>query len=71
MKRTHPLISKNKIVNAINLFESKIDATIESISMEGQFINKNLFYITTKTQKKYGVDIARNVVELVYPDYED
>jgi len=58
-------ISKKKIVIAINLFESKIDETIEEIKI----YSSNRYCIKTYT-KEYTVDISENIVNRSYPDLD-
>ena len=65
MDRKTPLISKNKIVNAINLYERKVDDTVHNI----RIITSTLYYITGKYDT-YSVNIKLNDVSKVYPDPE-
>ena len=61
--RKSKLISKNKLLNAVNLFESKIDKTIEEIKI----YSSNHYLIITKG-KDYNVDLTTNTVDICYPD---
>ena len=63
--RKTPLISKNKIVVAINLYEKHIDDTIEEIR-----IWSSTSYQIKGNRDTYSVDIKNNKVEKVYPDPE-
>lgn len=68
MKNTSPrknkLISKKKLVTAINLFEDKVDDKIESIKI----YTSNTYEVTTD-RYKYSVNISTNNVEKIYPDF--
>ena len=63
--RKTPLMSKNKIVSAVNLYERFIDEPIENIK-----IWTSTSYYITGTYNTYSVDIKNNKVEKVYPDPE-
>ena len=58
-------ISKNKIVVAINLFESKVDETIEEIKI----YTSTCYYVKTSNEE-YSVDISTNKVDIIYPDID-
>jgi hypothetical protein len=64
-KRKTLLISKNKIVTAINLFEKHVDDEITNIRI---FSSTN--YEITGMNSLYSVDISKNSVNKVYPDYD-
>lgn len=66
--RKSNMISKRKIVTAINLFETYIDEEIESIEIYGG----NYYRVITKNNKNYSVDIGLNKVEIICRDcYDD
>lgn len=65
-KRRHKLISKNKLVTAIKLFEKHVDASIDSIEM----VSPNVKLIKTYGKGDYEVNISNNSVKRVYPDPE-
>ena len=64
-KRRTPLMSKRKMVTAINLYEKYVDEPIENIkilsSNEYEFVGRDNNYV---------VDIANNNIRDVHPDPE-
>lgn len=74
MKRKNKLISKKKLIVAINLFEQKIDEEIESINI----LSSNTYRINgspysgvlSGIEGGYIVDISKNSVEKSYPDMD-
>lgn len=62
MNRTAKTISTSKIVNAIDLFQSKINEEIKSIDVKENYI------ITTTNEREYRVSLAENKVRRIYPD---
>jgi len=62
-KRVTPQISKNKVKNAIALYEKYVDEPIKSIS-----IFTSTYYLIKGDNHEYSVDIANNKVEKSYPD---
>ena len=62
-KRKTKLQSKRKIVNAIKLFESKIDEKFISIE-----IITDTYYIFKTDTYKYSVNLQSNYVNKEYPD---
>jgi len=65
LKRSTPLISKRKIVSAINLYEKHVDESIKSIR-----IWSSTTYQFNGINNNYFVDIANNKVSKSYPDPE-
>lgn len=63
--RTTPLMSKRKVVTAINLYETYVDAPVDSIKI----ITSTLYEFKTY-YCCYSVDIAHNKVKKIYPDIE-
>ena len=63
MKRKNKLQSKRKLVNALKLFENKIDDTVINIK-----IISSTYYIFKTNNNKYSVDISNNTVDKVYDD---
>lgn len=61
--RKYKLISKKKLINAVNLFESKVDAEIISIKLYGG----NTYNFET-WQGEYMINIGDNSVNKTYPD---
>ena len=61
--RKTKMISKSKIVSMVNLFEQYVDEEIE-------LIHPKLSQIWTESGKKYDVNIQKNKVEEIYPDYD-
>lgn len=65
--RKTPLVSKRKLVAAVELFEKHVDEEIESIELyshtSDQFMIKGKF-------NDYSVNVATNKVEVSYPDPE-
>jgi len=64
--RITPLISKNKIKVAVNLFEKYVDEPLESIR-----IYSKTYYEFKTFRNKYSVDISNNKVSKVYDDLDD
>lgn len=63
MDRKTPLISKNKLVTAIKLYEKYIDDTVEKIT-----IWSSTRYQIEGGKHSYIVDISNNKVSIAYPD---
>jgi hypothetical protein len=63
VNRKTPLMSKNKIVHAIELYEQYVDEPIESFKIWG-----STFYEIKSSCNNYSVNIATNKVNKSYPD---
>ncbi len=69
--RKTKLISKNKLVVAVNLFEKYIDEEIMEIRVYG-IKYSNIYNIKTNSNNEYSVDISKNSVLKTYSDrYDD
>lgn len=67
-ERKTKLISKNKLVVAVNLFEKYIDEEIREIRVYGG----NYYNIKSNSDNEYSVDISKNSVTKSYSDrYDD